>query len=81
MILVCKGTCGPLLTLSKGRDQFPVIHPCAGVPDWQFRRIEQKAHIIPYLICSPSSCTYHSHIIQNKSFLEYFMRILNSCAA
>jgi len=28
---------------------------------------------------SPSSFTYNSHIIKNKSFLAYFMRILNSC--
>ena len=37
------------------------------------------AHTSPYLFFLFSNCIYNSHIIKNENFLEYFMRILNSC--
>ena len=42
-------------------------------------RLIITAHTMPYLFCPPSSCIYNSHIINNGSFLAYFMLILNSC--
>jgi len=44
----------------------------------QFMPIDHNGSHKPVSVLSSSSCTYHS---QNERFLEYFMCILNSCAA
>ena len=49
------------------------------VINWQSRRFDHNDSHMPESVLYPSSCTCNSHIIKNKSFLAYFMRILNSC--
>jgi len=42
MVLLCKGMCALFLPLSKDKGQCLVIHPCSGIPDWQFRQINHN---------------------------------------
>jgi len=53
MILQFKGTCAPLLPLSKSRGKCHVTHPCSGVPDWHFRRIDHDGSHKPISVLFP----------------------------
>ena len=49
------------------------------VINWQFKRIDRNGSHTPVSVLYLRNCTYNSYIIKNENFLEYFLRILNSC--
>jgi len=73
-VLLCEDTCARCSPFQKAGGQCR-HSPCSGIPDWQFKRIDHNGSQAR-ISCSPSNCTYHTHMLKNESVLGYFMRIL-----